>query len=227
MPSSVLVLSGVGLFHDLPPLEIQHVAALCREHSFARGEALFLAGDPGDRLYLISRGWVKVTRDSQDGREKTLAILGEGDCLGEMALLDEQPRSATARALTACSTVYLDRGKFRELLEANPAVTIKLLAMVTARLREANEQIEELTFQDARGKVAAALIQLRRKHGVAVSGGFHIPVKLTHQELAALAGTTRETTSRVLAEFLDQGTLDIHEGHFVLTHGRELDDSLL
>src|SRR5690606_25383107 len=142
---------------------------------------------------------------AEDGREKTLALLGEGEFFGEMALLDEGPRSAIAQALEKTTLLTLLRSDFDDFLARNAAASRQIIKVLSSRLRETNAQVMDIVFRDVRGRVATALLKLSDLHGVPCPMGQKIDLKLTHQELANLVGTARETVTRVLAEFQDMG----------------------
>ena len=136
-----------------------------RSRRFRRGEVIFHAGDPGDALFIIVSGEVKISLPSESGDEAILVRLQPGDVFGELALLDGAPRSATATALGAVETVVLPRDRFRDLIAEEPAVRDALLASLAAELRRLTTQVEELHFLDITGRLAACLVRLAADHG--------------------------------------------------------------
>jgi CRP-like cAMP-binding protein len=198
-------LRAIPLFRDLDYHDLEALSRVAREQLLPKGSLILAAGDPGDALHLIVTGLVKVFQTSEDGREKTLAILGPGDCLGEVALLDGGTRSASASTMAESRLLTLPRASFQEALHQQPGLAEQLLLVLAARLRKADQQVEQLAFQNARGRVVSALLALAEAHGVADPGGRRITLRLTHQDLADFAGTTRETSTRVLAELTDRG----------------------
>ena len=141
-----------------------------------------------------------------------------------MSLLDGFPRSAAAQAFEDSRLLMLGREDFLKLLTANPQVALKIIRILTARLREADQQIEYLAFKDARGRVASILLELLKKHGKPSSNGYTIDIKLTHQELANLSGVTRETASRILSEFEGDGLIRLQERRIVIPSEKGLRD---
>lgn len=212
----VELLGAVPLFHDLGRPELEELGRASREQVLAKGSLILAAGDPGDALHLIVSGAVKVFQTSDDGRDKTLAILGPGDCLGEVAILDGGTRSASAQTLTETRLLTLPRTSFREVLRRQPQIAEQLLLVLAERLRKANQQVEQLAFRDARGRVVSALLALADGHGVGSGGGRRIELRLTHQELADFAGTTRETSTRILAELAELGLVQTAGHHLLL-----------
>ncbi len=198
-------LREVSLFRELGQRELAEVAGAATERRYPKSAPLFEAGDPADALHVIVSGAVKVFQRSADGREKTLAILGPGDCLGEVALLDGGSRSASAQTMAETQLLSLPRAAFSQALKRQPVMAEKLLALLAKRLRVANCQVEQLAFCDARGRVAATLLALAEVYGTDPDGEKRVDLRLTHQELANLAGTTRETSTRILSELADLG----------------------
>lgn len=209
-------LRQVSLFRGLSEGELRELTAAASERRFPKGAVIFNAGDAAEALHLILAGAVKVFRLSDDGREQTLAVLGPGDCLGEVALLDGGSRSAGAAALVETRLLTLPRSAFGQALKRQPTIAEKLLALLATRLRVANRQVEQLAFQDARGRVAGTLLALAEVHGTGPADRRRIDLRLTHQELANLAGTTRETSTRILGELVDLGFLAMDGHHLVL-----------
>lgn len=206
----------VPLFEGLDDSHTQALADLAVQREYARGSAIFFEGDPGDALYLVQSGLVKIYRIAEDGREKTLALLGEGEFFGEMALFDDEPRSAIAQALEKTTLLILFRNDFLDFLGDNPAACRQMIKVLSHRLRETNAQVMDIVFRDVRSRLARTLLELSERHGVRCPLGVKIEVKLTHQELANLVGTARETVTRILAEMQDNGSLTIDGRYLVL-----------
>lgn len=217
-------LGQIALFSELTPEEVSWAARIAQERVYKKGGSIFFEGDPGGAMFIIKEGAVKIYKLSPDGKEKTLAIVSKGDCFGEMSLLDGFPRSAAAQALEDSRLLMLGREDFLKLLTANPQVALKIIRILTARLREADQQIEYLAFKDARGRVASVLFELLKKHGKPGPDGYAIDLKLTHQELANLSGVTRETASRILSEFEGDGLIQLRERHIVIPKEKVLRD---
>lgn len=171
------------------------------------GEIIFHETDPGDAMYVILSGLVKVSRTTEDGRQKVLALLAEGDFFGEMALVDGGPRSAEAAAMEDTVLVSIRRKDFQEWITANPTVAWGVIQGLSRRLRAANDQLMEATFLAAQERVVQTLRRLAGSHGEPLpgGGGRRLERPFTQEELAQLAGTARETVSRVLGRLQDMG----------------------
>ena len=200
-------LRAIPLFRDLPEKDLADIAGLLIDRKYPRDAVIYEDGSIGDYMYIISEGQVKVTKMSEDGREKILEILGPGDFHGEMALLDRAPRSASVKTTTPCVLLSLSRQDFLGLLKQNHELTLELIRVLVRRLRETDEQIKGLLFERVEGRARRLLARLAkepvpgREDRVATS-------PITHQQLADLVGTSRETITRVVKELKDEGWLE-------------------
>ncbi len=172
-----------------------------------RGEALFHEGEPGDRLYVVRTGKIKLGQRSTDGRENLLGVLGPGEMFGELSLFDLGPRTATATAITDAEVLELAHETLAERIRANPAVALPLLRTLAHRLRRTNEALGDLVFSDVPGRVAKALLDLSTRFGEPVEDGIRVAHDLTQEELAQLVGASRETVNKALADFAARGWL--------------------
>ena len=177
-----------------------------------RGGVLFNEGDPGDRLYVINEGKIKLGATSNDGRETLLAILGPGEMFGELSFFDPGPRNATAVALTDASLLGVGHPDLEPWLTGRPEVAASLLAALARRLRRTNEAMADLVFSDVPGRVAKALLDLASKFGEPnPDGSVHVVHDLTQEELAQLVGASRETVNKALADFQHRGWLRLEQ----------------
>ncbi len=213
------VLSQSELLRGLPAESHRILREACPTWRFDPDEAIFQKGDPGEALYLVLSGKVRIFRESLEGRRKILAYLHPGEVFGEMSLVEERPRSASAVAETPTEVLVLFRDTYLNLLRRFPLLGHNLARIIAGRLREMNDEILFLTFEEARSKVAFALLKLyRHRHGEPRDGGWYIPI--VHQEIANLAGTSRETATRVVHELRDRGIVASVPGGLLL---RDLD----
>jgi len=173
-------------------------------------------------MFIIVSGLVKIFTSNQTGRIKTLAYLKEGDFFGEMAMLDEQKRSASASVLEDAEVLILNRSDFQLEILDNPQIALRLMRALSARLRAADKQIEDLTFRNLPGRVASTLIDLTRKHGVKTGDGVKIDLKLTHQEFADIIGTAREVVTLILNDFKKAGCIKIEQKNITVLNFQEL-----
>ncbi len=181
-----------------------------------RGEVLFQEGDPGDRLYVIIDGKVKLGRASGDGRENLLAVLGPGEMFGELSLFDPGPRNATATAVADTTLIGLGNEDLTTWLAGRPDVARQLLRALARRLRRTNEALADLVFSDVPGRVAKALLDLSERFGRSSEDGLRVAHDLTQEELAQLVGASRETVNKALADFASRGWLRLEARAVVL-----------
>ena len=204
-------MKGINFFHGMKEEDIQKILNTSNERLYSRGTIIFSEGQKTDGIYIITEGLIKVYKMSVDGREKTLAILNPGDILGEMALFDHNLRSATAEALEATKVNVIPRQDFERLLEEMPVLATKLIRVLAERLRQADEEIKNLLFLNARSRVILNLVQLAETHMQGKKPGTPMPFRLTHAEMANLVGVSRETVTRVISELQDEGLIRIEK----------------
>jgi CRP/FNR family cyclic AMP-dependent transcriptional regulator len=200
-------LSETPLFRALDPDAQRDLQATMTEVHVPRGQSLFDEGDPGDRLYVITAGKIKLGRTAPDGRENLLAILGAGEMFGELSLFDPGPRTATATAVTDVTLIGLGHEDLKPWLNGRPEVATALLKALARRLRRTNEHMGDLVFSDVPGRVAKQLLDLARRFGVPTDEGVRVNHDLTQEELAQLVGASRETVNKALADFAGRGFL--------------------
>ena len=179
------------------------------------GQVLFAEVEPGDRLFVVTAGKIKLGRTSADGRENLLAVLGPGEMFGELSLFDPGPRTATATAVTDSRVLGLGHTDLQPWLRSRPEVATPLLQALAQRLRRTNESLADLVFSDVPGRVAKALLDLAKRFGVQADDGVHVTHDLTQEELAQLVGASRETVNKALAEFQQRGWIR-HEARAVV-----------
>jgi CRP-like cAMP-binding protein len=182
---------------------------LLTEQVVSKGGVLFHEGQPGDQLFLILEGKVKLGHASADGRESLMAVLGPGEMFGELSLFDPGPRAASATALTEARVVRLDNAQLMPWLAGRPEVAASLLQALARRLRRTNEAMADLVFSDVPGRVAKALMELGEKFGTMVSGGLLVTHDMTQEEIAQLVGASRETVNKALADFAQRGWISL------------------
>ena len=213
------------LFIDLPPEAYEVIPQASTRWSYRKGQKIFQKGDRGDALYIVLKGEVRIFRESMEGRPMILAFLHPGDVFGEMSLVEDRPRSATAVAETETEVLALFRDRYLNLLKRFPRLGHNIARIIAARLREVNDELLLFAFEEARVKVAFALLKLyRQRRGKPREEGWFIPV--VHQEIANLAGTSRETATRVVHELRDQGVLENVPGGLLLKDPEALEKIL-
>ena len=203
------ILSETPLFSALDSEAAQALRESMVEQSIKRADTLFLEGEPGDRLYVLLEGKMKLSHSSGDGRESVFMVLGPGDMFGELSLFDPGPRTSTAVAVTDSRVLGLSNSQLRPWLNARPEVAHSLLQALANRLRRTNETMSDLVFADVPGRVAKALLELGDKFGEPSALGLMVSHDLTQEELAQLVGASRETVNKALADFASRGWIRI------------------
>lgn len=200
----ISLLKKVPIFSLLDDDELEKIRGLCVTQHYEKDRIILIEEESGNTLFIIQNGRVKVSRMSDDGREVILSILQKGDFFGELSLIDGKARSASVTAIENSEILLLRRGNFMGLLEEYPQISISLLKELAARIRKSDTQIKSLSLQDAMGRVGATLVLLAEDSGRIKKGEVVIPKIPLQQDLANMAGTSRETISRVFRYLEDE-----------------------
>jgi CRP-like cAMP-binding protein len=214
--AAIDALRGCPLFAPCPEGVLADVGRRLRHRHFRRNEVIFHQGDPGDALHVITSGAVKILLPSPDGEEAIIATLRAGDFFGELALLDGQPRSATATAVEPTETLSLPRDVFHELLDRHPELRDALFSSLAALLRRITKHVEELHFLDLAGRLAARIAQLARQAQPGVTRSIELNWPYTQSDLAAMIGGTRQSVNRLLADLIDSGILRLEHERLII-----------
>ena len=204
-----------AIFEGVEPRAITALAKHLQRVDFPRGHTIFAEGDPGDRLYIIKSGKVKIGLCSPDGRDHLLAIMGSSDIFGELSVFDPGPRTSSATAVTKVRAASLDRDTLRGWMADRPEVAEQLLRVLARRLRRTNNDLTDQIFTDVPGRVAKQLLQLAQQFGTREGNGLRVAHDLTQDEIAQLVGASREATNQALGTFADRGWIQL-ESHTIL-----------
>jgi CRP/FNR family transcriptional regulator len=204
-----VVLRRAPLFDGLDEESARALRRQMADIKLPRGGHLFLEGDPGDRLYVVLDGKIKLTRAAADGRENLLTVLGPGEMFGELSLFDPRPRTSTASAVTDATVAALAHDALRPWLLERPDVSMHMLRALAKRVRREFDVTADLVFTDVPGRVAKNLLDLAERFGEQDQDGLHVHHDLTQEELAQLVGASRETVNKALADFAARGWLQI------------------
>ena len=213
-----------GLFGAADDAAIDTLVRVLRVRRFRRGETIFHQGDPGDALFVVSTGSVKVVLPSDEGAEPAIvAILGPGEFFGELAILDGAPHSATIVAIEATETLVLHRDQFLSLIDTDPGIRRTLLASLAAEIRRLTGHVEDLHFLDLPGRLASRIIRLAETSGATgPDGTIAIPWPYTQSELAGMIGGSRQSVNRLLADLADQGLVRLERDQLVVVDRERL-----
>jgi CRP/FNR family transcriptional regulator, cyclic AMP receptor protein len=209
------ILARAGLFQGVEPSAVSALTNQLRPVDVPPGHTLFAEGEPGDRLYIIVSGKVKIGRRSPDGRENLLTIMGPSDMFGELSIFDPGPRTSTATTITEVCAVSMDRDALRAWIADRPEIAERLLRVLARRLRRTNNNLTDLIFTDVPGRVAKQLLHLAQKFGTQEGGAMRVTHDMTQEEIAQLVGASRETVNKALADFAHRGWIQL-EGKSML-----------
>ncbi|HJQ18716.1 MAG TPA: Crp/Fnr family transcriptional regulator [Gemmatimonadaceae bacterium] len=218
MTTTADFLATVPLFSGLSREEVEGLAEFTRERSYPRGSVILFENDPGDSLFVVHAGRVKVVLIGEDGREVILGVLGVGQHFGELSLIDEQPRSAHVIAMEDSGLIILRREDFRKKVETTPSIAWSLLLELSKRLRRADDKIGGLVLLDVPGRIARLLLDMAEESGTDL-----IEKSLTHQTIAQMIGASRETVSRAMKEFQDAGWINVERRRISLANRAALE----
>jgi len=201
-PDLLPTLAAVPLFANIPQLELVKLAAMARQESYAKNAEIMAEGDRSSGLYILLSGKVKVVLRSEEGKEIILAILNPTEFFGEMALLDEAPRSADIVAMAPTTVLVIAKQEFKAWLQRQPEMAFVIIKTLAQRLREADRKIGDLALMDVYGRVARALQGMAKEDG---QGRMVVSENLSQQSLADIVGASREMVSRTLKDLAQVG----------------------
>ena len=215
LPSSKLssVLRQHPIFRDLDPDAVEQLCRYARHMSLKRGATIFSKGDPGNSLFAVINGTVKISISSPDGRNAILNLFNAGDLFGEMAVLDGQERSADAIANTNCEIFVIDRREFLPFLRSQPELAIRIIELLCARLRWTSDQVEQVILQDLPGRLAGALLGLTEKRKLEPQSR---TIAITQQEISEMVGMTRESINKQLRVWASRNWVRLEHGAIVV-----------
>jgi CRP/FNR family cyclic AMP-dependent transcriptional regulator len=216
------VLKEIELFNELTPAQLNWLNDHLHLNTYPAGSNIVAIEQPGDIVYIILNGTIKIYVEQIDGSEVILAILGPGDTVGELSLLDSAGRSANVVTMEKSTLLWMDRTTFWECLRAMPAITYKLVEIVCGRLRVANEQIQSLATLDIYGRVARQILAMAEQYGQEqASGDIFIPIRLTQSDIAGLIGASRERVNQVMVTYKQNKYISVDHHYRITIHDKE------
>lgn len=204
------------LFQALQPDEIDAVIAQIAVRRSPRGSMILRRGDASPGALVIMLGRVRISTTSEDGREVTLGVLGPGDVLGEMSLLDGEEVSADAVALEDCTLLLIERGRFMRLLRSSSDLCVRLMGVLCKRLRRSNAALEDMALLGLPARLGRLLLRLATDYGTKLPQGTRIEVKLSQKDISTIVGGSREKVNRQLRQWEDEGAIGRDSGRIVV-----------
>jgi CRP/FNR family cyclic AMP-dependent transcriptional regulator len=215
------VLARCGLFQGVDAEAAEALVSSLEYVDVSRGQVVFSESEPGDSLYIVLSGKVKIGRRAADGRENMLAVMGPSDLVGELSIFDPGPRTASAVAVTDSRLAKMKQSALRPWITDRPEIAEQLLRVLARRLRRTNDALADLIFTDVPGRVAKNLLQMAARFGSREGNTLRVTHDLTQEELAQLVGASRETVNKALADFASRGWLRLEgKSVIILDHER-------
>lgn len=224
MSREVDFLKKVPLFTDLTKEDLKLIDALITDKNYRKGEIIFMEEEPGEALFVIRSGRVKISKTSPDGREQILHILRGGSVFAEVVLFDGGNYPASAETLEDSLIGMLRNKDMENMLKEHSSIAIKMLRLMSIRLRRAQNLIKDLALQDSYGRLAGLLLRFARRQGIKTEKGIVIELTVTRQDLASMVGTTRETVARILSRFKKEGALELSKNQIIIISEEKLKD---
>ncbi|SDT61747.1 transcriptional regulator /transcriptional regulator, Crp/Fnr family [Bradyrhizobium canariense] len=203
----------IRFFCDLEPEALDQLCRYAKHSTLKRGATIFSKGDPGNSLFAVISGTVKISISSADGRSAILNLIGAGEPFGEIAVLDGQVRTADAIANTSCEILAIDRRDFLPFVASHPALSMKIIELLCTRLRWTSDQVEQVILQNLPGRLAGALIRLTEKYKLAPAGR---TIAITQQEISEMVGMTRESINKQLRVWAARNWVRLEHGAIVV-----------
>jgi len=215
-------LSRIALFRNLTEPQLTQIRDVLQGKTYPSATTLMTVEQPGEIVHFILSGTVKIHVEQEDGRDVIISILGPGECVGEMSLLDQVGRSATVVTIEESEMLWLDRETFRRFLAQMPSLAYNLACMLSARLRLANDQIQALAAKEAENRIARHILAFANRYGRQLpNGDLLIPIRLTQSDIAALCGASREHTNKILVSYKERGYLSTDRRHYLTIHNQQ------
>ena len=209
MKERIRLLSLVDIFEPLSTEEIEQINGQLPDHHLERGEIFYTPEERSERLFVLERGKVRIFRMTPDGREFTLAIVESGTIFGEMVLTAQQLEGAYAQAMEPSEVSTMAREDLERLVVQKPEVGLKIMYLLSERLRRYETRLEDATMKDVHSRLASIIVMLVESEGVRSGTGYRIPAHYTHRQLGEMIGTNREAVTRAFGVLQDEGVVEL------------------
>jgi CRP/FNR family cyclic AMP-dependent transcriptional regulator len=214
---TVQLVASIPLVAGLEPEERELVLRLIRVRTFKARQVVVWEGEAGTSLFVVLSGYLKAVTAGSEGKEVLLSVMGPGEVFGELSVLDGEPRSATVVALEETELALIERDPLLSLIQSSPTLAVRLLVVLTQRLRNLSKRCETLASLSLCGRLAEVLVGLALKHGEPHDGSVRIPMRLSQQDLGSMVGASRESVNKLLRYWAETGVLRHDGGRVVIT----------
>lgn len=218
----VKYLGKIPIFANLAEEELLGIAGLATERFYPKDSIIFFEGEPSKAFFFLQSGRIKIAKLGSEGNEQILKLLGPGTVFAEVVLFSDEAYPATARVMEDARVGVIKKEDFEHLVMEQPALAIRLLKLINARLREAQAKIKEMGLLDTHSRTASLLLNLAKEYGKHGKDGISFELNLNRQDLASMIGTTRETVIRVLSKFRKLGIIDLQGDKITIIDPEEL-----
>ncbi len=222
MESNLQLLRKIPLFAELDDNQLDRLSQVIIDRQYRKNQIIFGEGDPGEAIFLLKNGKIKLTKTTPDGREQILAFRSAGEIFAEVVLFDGGAYPATAEVIEDAKVGIIRNKDIERIILDNVDIAISLLKIMSKRLRQAQTSLKDIALKDVYGRLASTLLKLAAEHGIKSDGGTRISLNLTHQDLANMIGTSRESVNRVISEWRKEGVLDAQRGEITILKPQKL-----
>ncbi|MDA8442443.1 MAG: Crp/Fnr family transcriptional regulator [Peptococcaceae bacterium] len=222
MESNMQYLKKIPIFAELMEDQLERLTQVIIERQYRKNQIIFGEGDPGEALFFLKQGKVKLTKATADGREQILAFRSAGEVFAEVVLFDGGTYPATAEVIEDAKIGIIRNHDIEKIARENADIAVSLVKIMSRRLRQAQTALKDIALKDVYGKLASTLLKLAAQYGKSECGGTKIELNLTHQDLANMIGTSRESVNRVISEWRKEGILDVQRGDITILQAQKL-----
>lgn len=215
-------LENFNIFKDLNNEGMQELRRITSMQDIPKNQPIYFPHEPSNAIFFLKKGRVKLTRTSNDGKEMILALVNKGEVFGEMAFLDEGERNDFATALDDCLVCAINKNEFKEFVERNPGLNVKITKLIGLKLKKYSERIEELVFKDAEQRVVSFLLRLADENGKQIGDEIFIKPFLKHQDIAELTATSRQTVNSILTDLREKHIINFDRKKLIIQNKEDL-----
>lgn len=220
--SKLWYLENFNLFESIDPSNMEKLNSITSMQEIQKSQPIYFAQDPSNSIFFLKKGRVKLTRTSADGKEMIVALINPGDVFGEMSIVDDTERTDYAITMDESLICAISKNDFREFIEKNPSLNLKLTKLIGFRMRKYSERIEGLVFKDAQQRVISFLLNLASEQGKKIGDEIFVKPFLTHQDIASLTACSRQTVNSILTTLREDGAIDFDRRKLIVKNRNEL-----
>ena len=224
--SKLWFLENFNLFEGLSEDEMKELEKITSMNETKKNEPIYFAQEPSNSIFFLKKGRVKLTRISDDGKEMIIGLVNPGEVFGEMSILDMDERNDFATTMDDCLVCAISKDDFKEFLEKNPSLNLKISKLIGFKLKKYSERIEELVFKDAEQRVISFILSLAKEHGKKIGDEYFIKPFLTHQDVAKLTACSRQTVNTILTDLREKKIINFDRRKLIIHDEKKLESLL-